>query len=160
VEPWTTDGAGIAHLPPCPEISYNEYDAADESDNSSNLGGAEDKPPISLKQMEFSLKQFAQMMGQPNLSTFNKWKKVWVRAFLKKKHQSIIWGQNRLKQVRDGHLHWEMVVADFLVTFETRLQLVDFNNAEWIRRHWVETFLKKWASEIQKARQKGRRGNK
>jgi len=75
---------------------YNGYDAADESHNSSDLGGAESKPPISLKQTEFSLKQFAKRTGQPNFSAFSKWKKVWVVGFLKKNHQSIIRGQNRL----------------------------------------------------------------
>jgi len=80
-------------------ISYNEYDADDESDDSSNLGGAEGKPPVSLKQPEFSLKQFAKRMGQANYSAFNKWKKVWVAGFLENKHLSIIRGQNRLKQL-------------------------------------------------------------
>jgi hypothetical protein len=56
------------------------------------LGDADGKPPYSLKEMEFSLKQFAKRMGQPNFSAFNEWKKVWVMGFLEKKHQSIIWG--------------------------------------------------------------------
>ena len=93
-EPWKTDVAGIADLPPLPELSYDENDAAEESDDSSDLGGAEGKPPISLKQTEFSLKQFAKRMGQANYSAFNKWKKVWVAGFLEKKHWSIIRGQN------------------------------------------------------------------
>jgi hypothetical protein len=53
-------------------MSYDEYDAAEESDNSSDLGSAEGKPPISLKQIEFSLKQFAKRIGQANYSVFNK----------------------------------------------------------------------------------------
>jgi hypothetical protein len=57
-------------------------------------------------------------MGQPNFSAFNKWKKVWVAGFLEKKHWSIIPDQNRFKQPGNGPLHWEMVVADFLKTFE------------------------------------------
>ena len=69
-------------------------DADDESNNSSDLGGAEGKPPVSLKQTEFSLKQFTKRMGQANYSEFNKWKKVWVAGFFGKKHWSIIWGQN------------------------------------------------------------------
>jgi len=113
-EPRRTDVAGIADLPPLPEISYDEFDADFESNDLSDLGGAEGKAPISLKQMEFSLKQFAKRMGQPNFSAFNKWKKVWVAVFLEKKHRSIIPGQNRLKQQGDGPLHWEMAVADFL----------------------------------------------
>jgi len=143
-----------------PDISYDEFDADYESDDSSDLGGAEGKAPTSLKQTEFSLKQFAKRMGQPNFSAFNKWKKVWVAGFLEKKHRSIIRGQNRLKQLRNGPLHWETAVADFLETFETWLPLENFDNAEWIRRQWVEMFLKKCASEVREARKKGRRGNK
>jgi len=111
-------------------MSYNEYDVADQSDDSSDLGGAERKPPISLKQTKFSLKQFDKRMGQANYSAFNKWKKVWLAGFLEKKHRSIIRGQNRLNLVPDGPLHWEMVVAYFLATFENWLPLVNFDNAE------------------------------
>jgi len=92
VEPWRTDVAGIADLPPLPETSYDQYNAEYESDDLSDLGGAEGKLPISLKQTEFCLKQFAKRMGQPNFSGFNKWKKVWVVRFLEKKHWSIIRG--------------------------------------------------------------------
>ena len=120
------------------EWSYNEYDAAEESDDSSDLGGAEGKPPISLKQMKFSLKQFAKRVGQANYSAFNKWKKVWVAGFLEEMHRSIIQGQNWLKKVRDGPLHWETAVAVLLATFENWLPVVNFDNAEWIRRQWVE----------------------
>jgi hypothetical protein len=55
--------AGIADLPALPEIAYAEFDADAESNDSSDLGGAEDKAPISLKQTEFSLKHFAKKMG-------------------------------------------------------------------------------------------------
>jgi hypothetical protein len=91
--------AGIADLPPLPDISYNKFDADAESDDSSDLGRAEGKAPTRLKQTEFSLKQFANKMGQPNFSAFNKWKKVWVAGFLEQKHWSIIPGQNCLKQM-------------------------------------------------------------
>jgi hypothetical protein len=87
----------MADVPPLPEISYEEYDADDESNDSSDLGGAEGKPPVSLKQTEFSLKQFAKRIGQANYSAFNKWKKGWVAGFLEKEHRSIIQGQKRLK---------------------------------------------------------------
>jgi len=87
-----------------------------------------------LKQIEFSLKQFAKRKGQPNFSAFNKWKKVWVAGLLEKKHRSIIPGQNHLKQQQIGPLHWEMAVADYLETFDKWLPLENFNNAEWIRR--------------------------
>ena len=53
-----------------------------------------------------------------------------------------------------------MVVADFLDTFTTWLPLENLDNAEWIRRQWVEMILKKCASEDREARKKGRRGNK
>jgi len=76
MEPRRTEVAGIADLPPLPEISYDKLDADYESDDLSDLGGAEGKAPISLKQTEFSLKQFAKRMGQRNFSAFNKWKKV------------------------------------------------------------------------------------
>jgi hypothetical protein len=59
-------------LPPLQEISYDEFDADYESDDTSDLGRAERKAPISLKQTEFTLKQFAKSMGQPNFSAFNK----------------------------------------------------------------------------------------
>jgi len=53
-----------------------------------------------------------------------------VAGFLEKKHWSIILGQNRLKQMRNGPLLWEMVVADNLETFDTRLPLENFDKAE------------------------------
>ena len=109
--------------------------------------------------MVFTLKQFTTRMRQPNFSTFNKWKKVWVAGFLEMKHQSIIPGQNRLKQQRDGPLHWETAVADFLETFQKWLPLENFDNAEWIRQQWVEMILKTCASEVGEGRKKGRRGN-
>jgi len=102
-EPPRTDVAGIADLPPLADISDDEYNADYESDDLSYLGGAKGKAPGSLKQMEFSLKQCVKGMWQPNFSTFNKWKKVWVAGFLEKKHQSIFRGQNRLRQLYDGH---------------------------------------------------------
>jgi len=160
VEPCTTDDSGIADLPPLPEISHDEFDADYESDHSSDFGRAEGKAPISLKQTEFPLKQFAKRMGQPKFSAFNRWKKVWVAEFLEKKHRSIIPGQNRLKQQHDGPLHCETAVAVFLETFEKWLPLENFDNAEWIRRQCVEMFLKTCASGVREARKKGRRGNK
>jgi hypothetical protein len=107
------------------------------------MGGAEGKAPISLKQTELSLKQFAKRMGQSNFSMFNKWKKVWVAGFVEKKHRSDIRGQNRLKKLGDRPLHWKTAVADFLETIVTWLPLENFDNAEWIRWQWVEMFLKK-----------------
>jgi len=129
------------------------------SEDLSVLGSAEVKAPISLKQTEFSLKQFAKRMGNPNFSTFNKWKKVWVAGFQEKKHWPIIQGQNCLKQLRVGPLHWETAVADSLETLETWLPLENFKNAKWIWRHYVEMFSNKCASQFQEVRTKGRRGN-
>jgi len=111
-QPLTTDVAGIVNLPPLPEMSYYEYDAADESDHLSDLGGAQGKHPISLKQMEFSGNQFVKRMRKPSFSAFNEWKKLWVAEFLEKKHRSIIRGQSRFNHVRDGPLHWETAIAD------------------------------------------------
>jgi len=48
----------------------------------------------------------------------------------------------------------------FLKTFETWLPIENFDNAESIRRQWVEMFLKKRASEVREATKNGRRGNK
>jgi hypothetical protein len=79
-------------LPPLPGISYDEFNADAESDNSLDFGGAEGKAPISLKQMEFSFKQFAKRMGQPNFSAFNKGRKAWGAGILEKTHRSIIPG--------------------------------------------------------------------
>jgi hypothetical protein len=87
-------------------------------------------------------------MGQSNFSIFNKWKKLWVAGFLKKKHRTIIRRQTRLKQVRDGPLLSDTAVADLLATFGTWLPLVNFDNAELIHCLWAEMFLKKCASEI------------
>jgi len=55
-EPRRTDVARIPDLPPLPDMSNEGYDADDESNDSSELGGAEGKLPISLKQTEFTLK--------------------------------------------------------------------------------------------------------
>ena len=74
-EPRGTDVAGIADLPPLPEISYDKVDVDYKSDDSSDSGRAKRNAPISLKQTEFSLKQFPNRMRQPNFSSFNKWKK-------------------------------------------------------------------------------------
>jgi len=155
-----TDIEGIADWPPLPDIAYDEFDSDYESDDSSDLGWAEGKAPISLEQTEFSLKQFARRMGQPNFSAYNKWKKVWGAGFLGTMHRSMIPGQSHLKQQRDGPLHCDMTVADLLKTFEKWLPLESFNNAEWIWRQWVEMIWKECAWEVREARKIGRRGNK
>jgi hypothetical protein len=64
----------------------------------SDFGGAEGKALISLKQLDFSLKQFAKKMAHPNFSAFNKWKKVGAAGFLEKKHRSSIQRLNCFKQ--------------------------------------------------------------
>jgi hypothetical protein len=78
VEPRWTDFAVIAALPPLPVISYDKLNADYYSDDLSELGGAECKAPISLKQTQFSLKQFSKRMGKHNSSSFNQWKPVQV----------------------------------------------------------------------------------
>ena len=55
-----------------PEISHDDYDADNVSEDSLDLGSAEGKPPISLKQTKFFLKEFAKRQGQVNFSAFNK----------------------------------------------------------------------------------------
>jgi hypothetical protein len=80
--------------------------------------------------MQFSLKQFAKWMGQPNICAFHKWKKALGARFLGKKHQTIIRGQIRANQLRDGPLLWETAVADFLETFETLLPVENLDNVE------------------------------
>jgi len=85
----------------------------DESDYFLDLSSTVGKLPISLKQMEFSLKQFPKMMGQANYSAFNKWNNVWVAGLMEKNHQVIICRQTHLTQIHDGPLHWETAVAGF-----------------------------------------------
>jgi hypothetical protein len=92
----------------------------------------ESNPPISLNQADFSFKQFAKMMGQANYSMFTKWKKVYMAGFWEKKHWFSIWGQNCLKQVWDGPLHWETADADSLQPFADWLPLDIFDNRESI----------------------------
>ena len=57
-------------------MSFDNYDAGGERDDWSDLGAAEGKPLLSLRQTEFYLRQFAKRMGQANYRVFNKWKKV------------------------------------------------------------------------------------
>jgi len=49
VEQRKTDVAGIGDSSPLPEMSYDKYDVADVSDDLSDLGSAEVKPPMNLK---------------------------------------------------------------------------------------------------------------
>jgi len=67
--------------PPLPEMSYYEYEAADDSDDLSDLGSAEGKPPISLKQTEFSLKQFPKGWGRPTTVLSSSGRKYGRRVF-------------------------------------------------------------------------------
>jgi len=61
-------------------------------------------------------------------------------------------------------LRWTPALGDggrrFLAIFKTWLPLVDFNNAKWIRRQWLEMFLKKCGIKIREVRKKRRRGNR
>ena len=113
-----TDVARIADVPSLQQIWINEYEAADESDNSLALGSGEGQPLVSPMQTEFSLTRLVKWMGRANNCVVNKWKKGWVAGFLQKKHRSIIRGQNRLTQLWDGPLHWATAVADFLETIQ------------------------------------------
>lgn len=91
-----TDVTRIAHLRPLPEISYDDYGADDESDDLVDLCGAEDKPPVSLEQTEFSLKQSAKRIGQANYCTVDMWNRVGVAGILERKLRSIICWKNCL----------------------------------------------------------------
>jgi hypothetical protein len=75
-------------------MSYDDYDADDESDDLSDKGGAEGKLLVSLMQTEIYSKQFAKKLGQANYCAFNKWKKGWVPGFLERKHRPVIQRQN------------------------------------------------------------------
>ena len=63
MEPHKTCVTAILDLPPLLEIPYHQYDAADERNNLSDLGGAAGKHPMSLNLNQFSLKQFAWKIG-------------------------------------------------------------------------------------------------
>jgi hypothetical protein len=68
VESCWTDVVGIVELSLLPDISYDEFDVQYESNDSSDFGGVERKAPTSLKQTEFSLKQWAKKTwGSPYL---------------------------------------------------------------------------------------------
>jgi hypothetical protein len=95
VEPRRTDGTGITDLPPLPDMSCDEFDADCERDNSSHLGGAEGTAPISFKQTEYSLKQFAKMMWQPIFSAF---------------HSGRMYGWLGISRKSIGSLSWERTV--------------------------------------------------
>jgi len=84
VEPQKPDVTGIADMFPLLNISYNEHNADDESNNLLNISGATDTSPINLKSMEFSLKPSAKMIRQSNYSAFNKCKMTWGSGFLEK----------------------------------------------------------------------------
>ena len=82
------------------------------------------------------------------------------QGFSRRSISPLSGGENSLKLVGDGPLHWEMAVTDFLVTFENWLPSVHFNNAEWIPQQWVEMLLRKCRSESREAKKKGKGGNK
>jgi hypothetical protein len=115
-----------------------------------DLGGAEGKAPINLKHTEFSLNQFPKTLWQPNFGTLDKWKNVWLAGFVEKKNRSCIPRLNSVKWHRDGPLHCQTAVADYLQTFETWLHLCNFDNVEWIWRQLVEMVLNKRASDVRK----------
>jgi len=101
----------IADLYPWAEKFHYHYDRQDESAKLLGLQSTDGTPPFNLKQTEFSLKPFAQLMRQPNYSRFNKWNKVLMAGFLGRQHQSIIRRQICLKQLEDQPLYWETAVA-------------------------------------------------
>jgi hypothetical protein len=64
---------GLRICPPLPEILYDDFDEDAGSDDSSDIGGAKSKAPISLKETEFFLKQLGKKIEQHNISAFNMW---------------------------------------------------------------------------------------
>jgi len=110
------------------------------------MGAAEGKVPISLKQREFTLKQFAKWMGHSNYSAFNKWKKLRVAGFLEKMDCGITRGHNNFYQLQDEPLHREIVVEDIVVIFENRLLLDPVHTAGWNQWQCIESVVKKCAS--------------
>jgi hypothetical protein len=113
-------------------MCHDQFDADAERDDSTDLGGAEGKAPISVMQTEFSSNQFANTVGQPNFSPFDKWKRVLLAGFLKKNHSSIILGPHHSKQWVVVTLQSETAVADGLKSFKTWLPLESFNDTKWI----------------------------
>jgi len=71
-------------------------------------------------------------MGKPNYSVFRQLKRVWVAGHEAKKHYGSTQKQSHLKLIPDGSPQWEIVVADYLVTFETWLLLEKLGNSHWI----------------------------
>jgi hypothetical protein len=118
VELRRTDVAGIAALAPLPALSYDKFDADAESDDLLDLGWAKGKSPTSLKQTEFTFKEFAKTLGQPIFSAFSDCNIVWVAGCLGKKNWYIIPGQTRSNHMRDGPLQWGTAVVDVLETLK------------------------------------------
>jgi len=150
----------IEDFPPLQDHSDTEYDVHGKTNDLANLGSAEGEAPISLKQMEFLWKQFAEMMGQPNHSVFNKWKKEWGAWCLGKKHQGIIQSQKHLEQLQYELLHTEKAVMFFFITFKSWRRVGNFDNVELIGWQWMISILKKFALDVQEVMTKGWQGNK
>ena len=112
-EPQTAELLWIGVLRKIPEFSKDGYDSKDLTNDLSDLGSAEGKPPLSLKQTEFTLNQFSKMIGQANYSVFNQQKIVWVAEFLETQSHGRIQGQNCLEQLLDGLMRWEQAVDEF-----------------------------------------------
>jgi hypothetical protein len=66
-DPQHIDVARNDHVTTLPEICYDQHDADDGSHNSSDLGGAEGKPLVSLRHTEFSCIQFVNIGGMPTI---------------------------------------------------------------------------------------------
>jgi len=64
-EPQKTDVAGIPEFYILLEISNDDYEADDDNEDVSDLGGAEGNLPISPKETEFSLTQSDKGWGRP-----------------------------------------------------------------------------------------------
>jgi len=96
VELRNTTITGILDIPPLLANSCDKCEAEDETEDSSNLGGANAKAQTSPPQTILSLKQFAKKIWQPNFGVFNIWMKEWAGRYLHSKQQRFNWGVNGL----------------------------------------------------------------
>jgi len=109
-----------------------------------DLGGAEDKAPISLNQTKFSLKQFTNSMGRLNRCAFNNRKEVWVVAIPDEKNWGIMQRKNSHTSLQNSLLTWSMSVQMLLVTFNYHQLFESSDSAQrsclfWIGMEWMET---------------------
>jgi len=100
-----SDDTGILNVPRLPELSNDEFEWYDGREDSFHIRGVNGKAPNSLKETMFSLKQFVEIMGQPNYTAFGKGNNVPLSGVFDNTHRHINQGQNDLKSHWDGPPH-------------------------------------------------------